>query len=81
MLCGNAQASTAIRSHGKVDETCTSTHNNNGIGYTRKKSPHNSWWNSQSSSSRFSSPSYKTESRGHISDGGKNNTYMGRGKI
>jgi hypothetical protein len=79
MLCGNVQETITICNHAKVDESCNNTPNNNGIGYSRRKSPHNSWWNSQSSSSRFSSPSYKTGSRGHISDGGKINTNMSRG--
>ena len=56
---------------------------NNGIEASRRKSPHNlgavSWWNSQSSSSRFSSPSNKSDSRGYIPDVGKNNANIGRG--
>ena len=75
MLCGNVQETITICSLAKVDDSCNNTPNNNGIGCSRRKSPHNSWWNSQSSSSRFSSPSYKSGSRGQI------NTNMGRGNI
>ena len=71
MTSGNGRQGTYIYT--------SNSNNDNGAGFSNKKSDHSSWWNSQSSSSRFSSPSYKSEARGQMRNGGRPTPNTGRG--
>ena len=81
MLYGSVQDGLTVVNGEKRTDQYISSANNNGAGYSNKKSDHNSWWNSQSSSSRFSSPSCKNDSKGYIKNGGRPLLNVERGKL
>merc|ERR1719414_2326118 len=82
MLYGNVQdVMTPGNGRKETDIYISNSNIDNGAEFSNKKSDHNSWWHSQSSSSRFSSPSYKSEARGQMKNGGRPTPNTGRGRI
>ena len=83
VLYGSVKGIGMSSSRSKLNESYNS-YMNNSSGCARKRSPQDSggtsWWNSQSSSSRFSSPSNQTDLRRYCHGRGKINPHDGRGK-
>ena len=71
MLYGNVKDDITTGNGEKRNDQYVSNVNGNTEAFSNKKSDHNSWWNSQSSSSRFSSPAYKNESKNFMKNGGR----------
>ena len=80
MLYGNVKDDITTGNGEKRNDRYVSNVNGNTEAFSNKKSDHNSWWNSQSSSSRFSSPANKSESRNFVKNGGRPTLNAERGK-
>ena len=80
MLYGNENDAISTGNGEKRNDQYVSNVNGNKEAFSNKKSDHNSWWNSQSSSSRFSSPAYKNEPKNFMKNGGRPTLNTERGK-